>query len=1303
MERYRAVNTRAEQAATQPFQQYSTDPSAFVAPLTSTQQAAIQNVGAAQNIAQPYYQAGAGLTLSGAQGVGPLTQQQIGYYQNPYTQAVAGTTFDALRQQQQQEMQGATANAIRSGAFGGDRAGLVAANLARQQQLGTAQAMAPIFERGYAQALQTAQGQQGVAAQDLQRQLAAGQQIAGLGTGATQTALQAAQGLLGAGTAEQQTQQAGQSALYNQFLQERGYPFQVAQFLANIAMGTGALSGSTTTTQQPVPFFSDEREKTNVQHLGKGLYAYDYIDDVEAAERGERPMPPKRVGPMAQDIEERAPGLVGEVGGHKVVKGLSPESMGGAVLDLEPGEYRSGYAPGGLVSSDDIRAILDAQKAAFAPFAQAGLYGGSPQQGGAGKPGYVPGGLLPVPKLMTAGPVPKLPDSIASQVMSTGSQFGITPKSLYDMGEKGLGALRRSTQTGPSREAPPPPVSPAAPPPAALSPVEYPQNYETDRRLAYGGLVGYAEGGGVDKDDPMSAYGPQGPGIAIPTEQPDIKPLEPAKPPSPPNSILGDILGVAKTAASIYSMSDERMKRGMEPVGELYNGLPVYKYRMGDGPTQIGLSAQEASGLHPGAVLEGPDGLLRLNYDRATRAYGGGLAPRMGYQVGGAPSFEDALRRTLAYEGGYAEDTGGPTMMGISSRANPDVDLRRVKEDPEYRASIYRERYWNPIGAEKMDPRMANVAFDTAVNLGVGRTRQLLEQAENDPVKLLRLRQQHYQNLIQRDPETYGQYGRGWTNRVNDLMSYAGGEPVSPAGAAITKAAGEGRGLAGAPQVRGEAAPAEERGLIASLLPTKFGTRTVATPKGEQFGSLGEFLTSRQFIQPLFEGVGAMASSPNLSGWGAALQGLGAASRAYTGLEKEMADVGIATEQKGLVSQQSRSQIAQQISLLSNIPPSNFIIALDRNEKPIASTSGEMYMTKAEFDRRLASGEIREENLSSVKPAGNAPKVEDGSIRKGDIAPRAPAVPPVGAPDVETKTPSAPGAGPAQQQRGFEVGENGIPVVVPDYKTTDEEISKIPTVRMAFDPRDAQKNKINPRAIQGVVETDRALSLENRKVSERFTGYQGNIENVDRALVDAKKYITAFSEIPETGAAARGKTLDQRANAIRIYDVVSRIFGGEGISPDVEGALSAKEILEKLRNQLSTAEGGQFKADEARRAILNSLPGTEITEKAGLTLLSTVITQAQRQKDLVNFMRAYQNRYGVLVGAEDAFSKQVGKKYENMRSAIINAYKMEEKTLPSGRKIRMSAVDALKNGILTPEKFENVTGGGFGFRRVVME
>ena len=42
--RYNSVNATAEQVAQTPFQQYSTDPNAFVAPINSTQQAGINQI-----------------------------------------------------------------------------------------------------------------------------------------------------------------------------------------------------------------------------------------------------------------------------------------------------------------------------------------------------------------------------------------------------------------------------------------------------------------------------------------------------------------------------------------------------------------------------------------------------------------------------------------------------------------------------------------------------------------------------------------------------------------------------------------------------------------------------------------------------------------------------------------------------------------------------------------------------------------------------------------------------------------------------------------------------------------------------------------------------------------------------------------------------------------------------------------------------------------------------------------------------------------------------------------------------------
>jgi hypothetical protein len=72
-------------------------------------------------------------------------------------------------------------------------------------------------------------------------------------------------------------------------------------------------------------FMSDEDEKMNIKKLGKDpitgipMYAYDYKDDVEDAKEEGKPMPPKRVGPMAQDIEKVTPEKVRKVGGKKIV------------------------------------------------------------------------------------------------------------------------------------------------------------------------------------------------------------------------------------------------------------------------------------------------------------------------------------------------------------------------------------------------------------------------------------------------------------------------------------------------------------------------------------------------------------------------------------------------------------------------------------------------------------------------------------------------------------------------------------------------------------------------------------------------------------------------------------------------------------------------------------------------------------------------------------------------------------------------------------------------------------------------
>lgn len=711
MARYRAVNTRAETVAGQPFQPYSSDPNAFVAPLTPTQVAGMQNINQAAGMAQPYFNTAAGLTLGGAQGVGPLTQQQIGYYQNPYTQAVVGSTLAGLQQQQGQQLAQQQANAIRAGAFGGDRAGIERAQLMGQQNLAMAQAIAPLYQQGYQQAVQTAAGQQGVLAQDLQRQLAAGQQLGGLGAAGQQAALAGAQAQLGAGTAEQQTQQAGLQALYNQFLQERGYPFQVAQFLANIAMGTGALSGSTTTTTQPAPFFSDEDNKRNIRVLGKdpqtglNVIAYDDADDLRKAREYGEPMPPKRVSYSAQEIERRAPGLVREVGGNKVVgmadggappfalrapvmgaapglgvaaqvaapqaanvipisrgayrPNLAPKATGfslgtpaassdergfgrfARLLEMMQGRNRGGYqSMGGLVSEpgnyatggsivgeNDMKAILAAIGAPLEFYGGKGLYGGA-AKGGAGSPGYVPQGQASIPKLVTAGGLPRMPESGLSQAAQTGSQIAELAKMGKSalVGSEGVGGKKGSTGAfgsegelnkkgyisglgGAEKAAPGEPVRLASAPPAD---VENVRDYALDLGqigelvAARGGLMRhhYDLGGSTPYssedlgEDPLKDVVKEGSGQKYQL-------ATPGKPPAPTPGLGSELMGaakLAKTGSELY---------GMLPAG-VTEGLGSAASGLGSALSGAGAAAAEGIGALGSGLAAGGAELLAL-------------------------------------------------------------------------------------------------------------------------------------------------------------------------------------------------------------------------------------------------------------------------------------------------------------------------------------------------------------------------------------------------------------------------------------------------------------------------------------------------------------------------------------------------------------------------------------------------------------------------------------------------------------------------------------------------------------------
>ena len=82
-------------------------------------------------------------------------------------------------------------------------------------------------------------------------------------------------------------------------------------------------------------------------------------------------------------------------------------------------------------------------------------------------------------------------------------------------------------------------------------------------------------------------------------------------------------------------------------------------------------------------------------------------------------TFDKAIVVVLAHEGGYSDhpdDLGGATNYGISSRANPGVDVENLTR--EGAIEIYWSRYWEGKGFDLLPERLAIKTFDLAVNMG---------------------------------------------------------------------------------------------------------------------------------------------------------------------------------------------------------------------------------------------------------------------------------------------------------------------------------------------------------------------------------------------------------------------------------------------------------------------------------------------------------------------------------------------------------------------------------------------------------
>lgn len=216
-QQYLALMNRASGVAATPYEGYGGE---TVAPINQQQQAGIGTINS---------------TVANAQ---PLNAAAINQYMDPYTSSVIDATQRDFDVQNERGLSQVKGNAASQGALGGDREAVAAALTKEGQTRAQSPVIAGLRSAGYQSAVKTAEDQQKFGLQ------------AGLAGGQAQ---------VGAGTLQQQTQQAQDTQARQDYFQKQGYPFQVAQWLAQMTTGVGSQMGGTgtntgtATTQGPTP------------------------------------------------------------------------------------------------------------------------------------------------------------------------------------------------------------------------------------------------------------------------------------------------------------------------------------------------------------------------------------------------------------------------------------------------------------------------------------------------------------------------------------------------------------------------------------------------------------------------------------------------------------------------------------------------------------------------------------------------------------------------------------------------------------------------------------------------------------------------------------------------------------------------------------------------------------------------------------------------------------------------------------------------------------------------------------------
>lgn len=169
------------------------------------------------------------------------------------------------------------------------------------------------------------------------------------------------------------------------------------------------------------------------------------------------------------------------------------------------------------------------------------------------------------------------------------------------------------------------------------------------------------------------------------------------------------------------------------------------------------------------------------------------------------PSLESALKFVLRWEGGFVDhpaDPGGRTNKGVTQRVYDSWrtrqgqaarDVKLISDDEVH--AIYAGDYWRPPRCDMLATPLDLVQFDTAVNMGVGRSVRFLQACAGCPVDgafgpgtekavaacdhgalvadYCKRREAFYRSIVEKKP-SQAVFLKGWMNRLNALRKEAG-------------------------------------------------------------------------------------------------------------------------------------------------------------------------------------------------------------------------------------------------------------------------------------------------------------------------------------------------------------------------------------------------------------------------------------------------------------------------------------------------------------------------------------------------